>query len=61
MRAVVTIVMWESSAVRTVETDTAGWRKFVFVGWSSKDGYRSQGSDAEGEEGREMHAGCCRL
>ena len=40
-------------------TDTAGWREFVFFGWSSKDGCRSQGGDEEGEEGREMHAGYC--
>lgn len=56
------IITWESSAVRTMETDTAGWRELGSVGWtlrSSKDGYRSQGSEEDGEEGREMHAGYC--
>lgn len=55
MRAAV-VTLRESSAVRAVSpTDTAGWRESVFFGWSSKDGYRSQGSDEEGEKGREMH------
>lgn len=58
MRAVITVVR-ESSTVRAIKTDTAGWRNFGFFGWSSKDGYWSQGGDEEGEEGREMHAGCC--
>ena len=54
------IVMRKTSAVRAMmKTDTARWREFVFFGWSSKDGYRSQGSDEKSEEGGEMHAGYC--
>lgn len=66
MRAV--IAVGHTSAVRAVvEGDTAGWRAVratwvgacILWGWSSEDGYRSQGGDEEGgEEGREMHAGC---
>lgn len=66
MRAV--IAVGHTSAVRAVvEGDTAGWRAVratwvgacILWGWSSEDGYRSQCSDEESEEGGEMHAGDC--
>lgn len=54
------ILTGESSTVRAMmKTDTARGRKFGFWSWSSKDGYRSQGSDEESEEGGEMHVGYC--
>lgn len=59
-------VMREARSVRAVEADTAGWRAgratwrrtLGYFGWSSEDGYRSQGGDEEGEDAGEMHAGC---
>ena len=43
------VVKGESGAVRAMKTDTTGGRKFVFIGWSSNDGDRSQGSNEKGE------------